>query len=274
MKNGEPGPFPARFGVPSDMSSIPGPRLARSLSVAMRSRSFVMRVVHVLLGLTALSAPAEAWSQDLVAVALDAAKVEYEDARVRVVRLRIAPNASLPMHDRPARVVISLTPNDVRITRADGTSSTTRTAGDRVAWSEPTRRAVTNLADSTLENIIVELKTASAPATASRPPVPPPAEYLAESRHHWLFENQYVRVYDVRIPPGETTEFHRHAYDVVVVRVSGGLVAIQIEGEPWGKADRIVPAVAFSADSKKPFVHRVRNDGTAEYPVILVQLLR
>jgi quercetin dioxygenase-like cupin family protein len=230
--------------------------------------------VHVLLGLIAFTGPATAWSQDLVTVAPDAAKVEYEDARVRVVRLRIAPNASLPMHDRPARVVIPLTPNDVRISRTDGTTSTTRTAADRVAWSEPTRRAVTNLADSTLENIIVELKTATAPANGAQAPVPAPPEYLADSRHLWLFENQYVRVYDVRIPPGETTAFHRHAYDAVSVFVSGGLVAIQPQGEAWAKAETIVPGVAFSADAKKPVVHRVRNDGTTEYRVVLVQLLR
>ena len=35
-----------------------------------------------------------------------------------------------------------------------------------------------------------------------------------------------------------------------------------------------MPGVAFSADSKKPVGHRVRNDGTTEYHVILVQLLR
>ncbi len=105
--------------------------------------------------------------------------------------------------------------------------------------------------------------------------MPAPPEYLAEARHHWLLENQYVRVYDVRIPPGETTELHRHAYDAVAVFMSGGLVAIQRQGEPWGKAERFVPGgVAFSADSKKPFVHRVRNDGTAEYRAVLVQLLR
>ena len=178
------------------------------------------------------------------------------------------------MHDRPARVVIPLTPNDVRISRADGTTSTTRTAADRVAWSEPTRRSVTNLADSTLENIIVELKMATAPANAAQPPVPAPPEYLADSRHRWLFENQYLRVYDVRIPPGETTDFHRHAYDTVTVLVSGGLVAIQPQGGPWGKTERIEPGVAFSADSKKPVVHRVRNDGTTDYRVVLVQLLR
>lgn len=240
----------------------------------MLSRCFVMRVVHVLLGLIAFTCPSSVWSQDLVTVAPDAAKVEYEDARVRIVRLRIAPNASLPMHDRPARVVIPLTPNDVRISHADGTASTTRTAAGRAAWSEPARRAVTNLANSSLENIIVELKTAGAPAHAAQPPVPAPPEYLADSRHHWLFENQYVRVYDVRIPPGETTDVHRHAYDAVAVFVSGGLVAVQPQGEPWGKTERVVPGVAFSADSKKPFVHRVRNDGTSEYHVMLVQLLR
>ncbi len=231
---------------------------------------------NVLIGVIALTGASHAWRQDLVTVAPDAAKVEYEDARVRVVRLRIAPNASLPMHDRPARVVIPLTPNDVRISHPDGTTSITRAAASRAAWSEPTRRAVTNLASSALENIIVELKTADGPAKAAAgPPAPAPPEYLAEPRHHWLFENQYVRVYDVRIPPGETTEFHRHAYDAVAVFMSGGLVAIERQGEPWGKTEKIVPGgVAFSADSKKPFAHRVRNDGTTEYHVTVVQLLR
>jgi quercetin dioxygenase-like cupin family protein len=231
-------------------------------------------VVLVFLSLSAFTGPTTATSQDLVTVAPGAAKVEYEDARIRVVRLRIAPNASLPMHDRPARVVIPLTPNYVRISRADGTTSTTRTAADRVAWSEPTRRTVTNLADAALENIIVELKTATAPGNAAQPPLPAPPDYLADSRHRWLFENEYVRVYAVCIPPGETTEFHRHAYDAVSVFVSGGLVAIQRPGEAWGRAETIVPGVAFSADAKKPVVHRVRNEGTTDYRVVLVQFLR
>ena len=170
-----------------------------------------MRVRNLLSILIALSLLQHVSSQDLVIVAPDAAKVEYEDARVRVVRLRIAPNASLPMHDRPARVVIPLTPNNVRISSANGTTSTTRTVAYRVAWSEPQRRAVTNLASDPLENLIVELKTVTTAATAASSPVPAPPEYLAEPRHQWLFENQYVRVYDVRIPPGATTELHRHA---------------------------------------------------------------
>ncbi len=41
-------------------------------------------------------------------------------------RLRIAPNASLPIHDRPVRVVIPLTTNAVRISHPDVTTSVTR----------------------------------------------------------------------------------------------------------------------------------------------------
>ena len=213
-------------------------------------------------------------SQDLVLVAPTAARVEYEDARVRVVRLRVAPGGSLPMHDRPARVVIPLTANDVRILRADGTTSVTRTDAHQVAWSEPTRRAVLNMA-TPLENIVVELKKATSPATAvPRPPVAPPPEYLADPMHRWLFENQYVRVYDVRIPPGEITAEHRHAFDSVVVYVSGGRVATQVQGQPWGRTETIAAGVRYAADASTPVSHRVRNDGTTEYHVIIVQLLR
>ena len=229
----------------------------------------------VLAGATARPGASPAGAQDLVAVAPDAAKVEYEDARVRVVRLKMAANTSSPMHDRPRRVVIPLTENDVRITRADGTVTTTRAAAQRPAWSEPGRRAVTNLA-TPLENVIVELKTADVPGKAvDHPPTPPPAEYLDEPRHVWLFENQYVRVYDVRIPPGATTEFHQHAYDAVSVRLSAGLIATQVQGAAWGVPTKVdAGSVAFAADSKKPFVHRARNQGDAEYHVLVVQLLR
>jgi quercetin dioxygenase-like cupin family protein len=222
-----------------------------------------------------LSAALPALCQDLVAIAPQAAKVEYEDAHVRVVRLQIAPKASLPMHDRPARVVISLTPNNVRATRPDGTTSMVRSAAGEAAWSEPGRRSITNLT-TPLENIVVELKSAAGPAKPLvQPPTPRPAGYLDERFHHWLFENQYVRVYDVRIQPGETTGFHVHAFDSVFVRISGGLTAAQVQGQAWGKAERAEPgSVEFSADAKQPCTHRVRNEGTAEYHVIAVQLLQ
>jgi len=235
----------------------------------------MLNATHIFGFLTLALAALPATAQDLVAIAPDAAKVEYEDARIRVVRLKIAPDQVLPMHDRPSRVVIPLTPNNVRTTRADGTTSAVQAPAGKAAWSGPGKRSVTNL-DQPLENIIVELKTATEPARPlSAPPSPHPAGYLDEGFHHWAFENQYVRVYDVRVPPGATTEFHLHALDTVFVEISGGLTAAQLPGQPWGKAEEDkAGAVTYMADSRKPRTHRVRNEGKEEYHVIVVQLLQ
>ena len=46
----------------------------------------------VVLAVLVVTSMIPAWSQDLVAVAPKAAKVVYEDVRIRVVRLRIEPN--------------------------------------------------------------------------------------------------------------------------------------------------------------------------------------
>lgn len=211
-------------------------------------------------------------SQDLVAVAPKAAKVVYQDARIRVVRLRIEPNQALPMHDRPRRVIIPLTTSVVNSTRPDGRTGRSRSIAGQAGWGEPGTRSLVNLTDP-VDNVIVELKQASVPGKPLvHPPTPAPPIYLEDRFHYWAFENQYVRVYDVRIPPGETTDLHVHALDSVAIRISGGLVASQTQGQAWTKAERVEPgSVEVRADASHPKTHRVRNEGTEEYHVVLVQ---
>jgi len=235
----------------------------------------MMRITRTLLLLTLLIAAAPlALCQDLVAVAPQAAKVEFENAQVRVVRLKLAANESLPMHDRPARVVIPLTANNVRITRADGTTAIVQSPAGKAAWSEPGKRSVTNL-DTPLENVVIELKQAKVPAKAlSGPPSPRPENYLEEPLHRWQFENQYVRVYDVHIPPGATSEFHVHGYDTLFIEISGDTMAHQSKGAEWEKPGKVaVGKVSFSGDLGHVRVHRVRNESKVEYHVIAVQIL-
>src|ERR1051326_7105002 len=138
-----------------------------------------MRIARAAFGALLLAASA-AWCQDLVAVAPKAAKVEYEDARVRVVRLKIAPHETLPMHDRPSRVVIPLTLNDVTSTRPDGVSHEVRAEAGKPAWSEPAKRSITNH-DTAVENIVVELKQPVPPAKPlAEPQKPRPAGFLED----------------------------------------------------------------------------------------------
>ncbi|MBS0580110.1 MAG: hypothetical protein JSR36_12715 [Proteobacteria bacterium] len=236
---------------------------------------FGRRRFKVLLALAACGQISAVVGQDLVAVSPKLAKVEYEDARVRVVRLRIPEHASLPTHDRPRRVVVSLTANHVLLTRANGQTSVTRTEAGTIAWSEPAARTVLNLGGP-VENVVVELKRTDEPGNPlAKPTANPSEEYLSDPLHKWVLENQYVRVYEVRIPPGAITTFHRHAYDQVAVYVSGGIVSEQVEGQAWGQPKTIEPrSVSFSGNAAKPMTHRVRNDGKTEYRVALVQFLK
>jgi len=52
---------------------------------------------------------------------------------------------------------------------------------------------------------------AAAPVLPAQSPVP----IEKEPRHRLKFENQFVRVFDVLIPPGDDSLFHIHIYDGV-----------------------------------------------------------
>lgn len=215
-------------------------------------------------------------AQDIVTIAPDKAKVVFENDKVRVVRLTVGPHETLRPHDRPSRVVIALTANDVRITGPDGKPRMLHVPPGNIGWGGPTHgRSVTTL-DTGLDNIIVEIKGATDPAKpVTHPPSTSDSRALVDRYHQWLLENQYVRVYEVRIPPGQTTDFHTHAYDSVFLQLSGGTTEEQVHGKDWGKPKALEASkVSYSTDSSNPRTHRVRNSGKEEYHLVIVQLMQ
>ncbi|HXM96513.1 MAG TPA: hypothetical protein VOA64_20025 [Candidatus Dormibacteraeota bacterium] len=219
--------------------------------------------------------------QDAVAVNPKIAAVEFENDRIRVLRVRFGPQDRLDMHSHPALVIVALTPNSRRVFLPDGTQQDLNAKSGDVSWREPLTHAVQNLGGA-FENIEIEFKKASAPAV----PVSPsnmqtdkaasatniPVEQ--EPHHRVLFENQYVRVLDVQIPPGESLLFHTHFHDNVSVRINGGLIQTQMQGGEWQPASQVKSgAVVFAEATKKPYTHRVKNVGTSTYQVIDVELL-
>jgi quercetin dioxygenase-like cupin family protein len=220
--------------------------------------------------------------QDPIAVNPTIASVEFENDRIRVLRVSFRPHDALAMHSHPALVVVGLTPNSRRITLPDGTKKDFKADTGDVSWREPGRHAVENLGEA-FENIEIEFKKASAPAvpvspsntrvseTSSRAAIP----VEQEPHHHVLLENQYVRVLDVQIPPGDCLLFHTHSYDNLSVRISGGLVQNQMQGSEWPAATEVKPgAVVFAEAANKPYTHRVRNLGPSTYHVVDVELLQ
>lgn len=81
-----------------------------------------------------------------------------------------------------------------------------------------------------------------------------------EPRHRVVLEDPYVRVFDVRIPAGDTTLYHSHERDSIYIDISGTtkLVNQQLGKDP--KPLQLKPGdVAFGEHSKAAFTHRVSN---------------
>ena len=98
-----------------------------------------------------------------------------------------------------------------------------------------------------------------------------PVEISGEPRHHPKFENEYVRIWDVTVPAGDTTLWHAHRNDNVVV--SFGDVNLRIETlgsdtveRPWKFGE-----VRFT---KATYVHRAKNIGTTDFHNFTIELLK
>jgi len=88
-------------------------------------------------------------------------KVTLENEQVRILKAHYEPHDKTAMHDHLVpRVVVFLTDQYAKVTRADGkTVEVRRKAGDAV-WFPPERHAVENLSDKPFETGEIELKRA------------------------------------------------------------------------------------------------------------------
>ncbi len=181
------------------------------------------------------------------------------------------------MHSYPPRVLITLKPATLELTKPDGSSLVI--PADR--QSRPTALdaetdAVTNIGTTPSEYIEVEFKRHAHLGKLRSSPLENPADpksLLHEPHHHWLMGTSWFRVVEARIPPGQTTQWHRHSYSMVVVQISGGLVSSQLQGGEWSKPQHVTKGAVEFAKVELPFVHRVRNDSNSEYRVDLVELM-
>lgn len=155
-------------------------------------------------------------------------------------------------------------------------------AGD-FFWLEPTKHAVENLENAPLEIIEIEMKKAAAPSDPvsalllkATPIAGEPLPLQEEPHHRWKFENQYVRVFEVVLTPGESTLFRTHSYGKGIdVQLHEATVQEQAPGKEWEPASKVFPGeVSYGEDPKAPYIHRVRNVGTTAFHVVYVELLQ
>src|SRR5215467_3141169 len=105
-----------------------------------------------------------ALAQDPAKVDPQHCKVEFENARVRVLRWHNGPHEKIPMHEHPAYVQINVTGGRGRFTLPDGTTKEDEGKAGQVSWNEPQKHSYESLSDSATETIQVELKAKPAAA--------------------------------------------------------------------------------------------------------------
>ena len=131
------------------------------------------RVLYLSLFLFACAIPALA--QDPVKVDPQHYKLEFENANVRVLRVKISAGEKSIMHRHPNAVAIFQTSGRSKFTFPDGKSEERDIVAGQVIWTPATIHQPENIGSDGFEVILVELKTRKkrAPKKPAKMPATP-----------------------------------------------------------------------------------------------------
>jgi len=87
-------------------------------------------------------------------------KLEFENAQVRVMRVKFPAHEAVPEHEHMLnRVVVYLTGQDSKLTTPDGKVEESKHKAGQVSWGGPTKHKEENVLDTPVEVIVVEFKS-------------------------------------------------------------------------------------------------------------------
>jgi quercetin dioxygenase-like cupin family protein len=92
-----------------------------------------------------------------------------------------------------------------------------------------------------------------------------------EPHHHFKFENEFVRVYDVLVEPGDSTLYHTHSSDYVFVNLTNTQLKAQIKGSASVDLPVTIGQTVFT---KATITHRVVNPDKVPFRNITVEILK
>lgn len=98
-----------------------------------------------------------------------------------------------------------------------------------------------------------------------------PVEITSEPSHHLVFENQYVRVFDVTVAPMASTLVHRHNFDYVFVTLGDSEVASARPDEKPVELSLKDGETRFTAGN---FSHAAINRSPRPFHNITIELLK
>jgi quercetin dioxygenase-like cupin family protein len=96
-------------------------------------------------------------------------KVEFENAQVRVLRIKYGPHEKSVMHSHPNSVAIFQTDGRVKFTYPGGKTEERDMKAGQTVWTPAVRHLPENLTGNDMEVILVELKTRKRKPVVKKP---------------------------------------------------------------------------------------------------------
>ena len=95
-----------------------------------------------------------------------------------------------------------------------------------------------------------------------------------EPHHKRLLYTNDLRMWDVTLPPGQSTPPFRHEYDVATVVVGDGTLNVQRNGEQLSASPNARGSVIVGEHTGASATYRIENSGTTAYRAFEVENMR
>ena len=198
-------------------------------------------------------------------------KVVFENEFVRVVELRVPPGVSEARHSHARGVTVALSAYDNEMTAfPSGTVTRRHTNFGEVRWADPVTHEARNTGTTEQRVLRVELKrdTPSQVSGSTKAPDPLDSLVVCKDTQKLIFENQFARVIEERVPPSVAQPKHRHGHGVLIPLANSDIESVD---DPGGQPTR--RHLQFGeAGWREPVIHAVRNVGTTELLNIRIEL--
>ena len=90
-----------------------------------------------------------------------------------------------------------------------------------------------------------------------------------------VFENDRVRIWHLKLAPGQRSAVHEHLLDNVLIQISGGRIAAEPEPDSAGEYNEYIEADVNPGDVVfigRGGVETAVNKGTTDYLEVIVEL--
>jgi hypothetical protein len=189
-------------------------------------------------------------------------KVVFENQFVRAVDIRVPPGGFEDKHSHMRGVTVALSDydNETVAFPPNGKADRRHVKFGEVRWVEAVTHEARNTGSTEQHVIRVELKPAPPPPATPSKPDPLDSLIVCKDTQKLIFENQYVRVIQEKVPPGVAQPKHRHAHGMLIPLADSEIESVD---DPGGQP--VQRHLKFGdAGWREPVIHSVKNAGTTE----------